>query len=223
MVVLFGLGLFLVFTWDSGVNDNNTNDRDATTVETVRRTDVALSFSYPSGENGFILVESGTDSSPELLRAFLLTPTTDYREFAGATTSGEMPATVSLFVYSLPEDSPTTTMSTSTVFVTSSPPLLGATSSATGTIAEASRLDRLAQWANERTSLTLYQSAREAPQQVEIDGVDALYYTADGLYQHDIYLASYQGRAYLFIGQYDSISDFTYREFQKLLTTISFD
>ena len=57
---------------------------------------------------------------------------------------------------------------------------------------------------------------------VEIDGIKALHYQADGLYQQDVYLVSYKDRVYMFVGQYNDMTEVTYTSFQELIKSISF-
>lgn len=171
------------------------------TQQTVTSEEFGLSFKYVDGENGFALIEP--PASGDIKKSYILMPTPEYAAFQNATEPGETPASISVLVFML-EDEPE--------------------EPETGTSSEReSRIARLQNWAMDNSILTSYNVAKATPDIVEIDGVKALHYQADGLYQQDIYLASYRSRIYMFVAQYDGADDLTITSFPGLIESISFD
>ncbi|MEN9920484.1 MAG: hypothetical protein RL538_377 [Candidatus Parcubacteria bacterium] len=177
------------------------SDLEMLSKETVVSEEFGISFAYPTGEEGFTLVEppAGDD---KVKKSYLLFTTPGYRDFSNSTEPREAPAGISVLVYMLDE----------------------ADAQATGTSTEReSRIARLQNWAMDNDTLTSFSFAKATPDIIELDGVKALHYKADGLYQQDIYLASYKGRVYMLTGSYNEESDLTYRAFQDLIMTVAFD
>lgn len=162
----------------------------------IERPDLGLSFAYQGGENGLSLIEPPAVPGQELLQAFILFPTSEYIEFQQAEEGREAPAGITIFVYEEPEPEESI---------------------------ELSRQERLEAWATERSGLTSYTRAISGVETVDLDGLNALFYQADGLYRQDIYLASYRGRIYVFIGQYNETDDFAHTTFKELMSTVTFD
>ena len=182
---------------------NSNQASDEALKQTVENKALGLTFSYMGGADGFTLVEPPAEQKG-ILKAYLLLPSKAYEAYKAQDTAGEAPAGMNVFVFTLEEDSATTT------------------SAATST-ARADRMTRLQEWATTNTTITSYAAAKGAPETIEIDGLKTLHYKADGLYKQDIYLASYKNKAFMFVGQYNEESDQTYTEFQKLMQTVSFN
>lgn len=174
----------------------------AVAQETIDRPDLGLSFSYPSGEEAFSMVESVATTTGNVLQAFVMMPSQEYFEFQANDKARETPPAMSVFVFK--DDSATSTM-------------MGTTT------VRFDRSERLRSWATTNTAFTSFTRPLAAPEVTEIDGVEALHYRADGLYQQDIYLASYQGRIYMFFAQFNSETDLTYTTFQDLIASVSFN
>jgi hypothetical protein len=168
--------------------------------QTVTNEEFGLSFSYLGGDAGFSLVEPAAVGG--IKKSYILIPTPEYKEFQKATEAGETPASISVLVFLLEEEE--------------------ATSTGTSTERE-SRITRLQNWAIDNNILTSFNVAKATPDIVEIDSVKALHYQADGLYQQDIYLASYRNRVYMFTAQYNEAEDLTIASFPALIESISFD
>ncbi|MEY2665203.1 MAG: hypothetical protein RLZZ480_308 [Candidatus Parcubacteria bacterium] len=167
--------------------------------ETITNKDLALSFRYPAGERAFSVIES---SSPEekLLKGYVLVPTKEYDEYTKSTEAREGPISISVLVYQLDE------------------------APETGTSGEQlDRVTRLQNWAIDNNTLTSFKVAKNPPEIVEIDGVKAFHYQADGLYQQDIYIASYKRRVYMFASSYNSELDITKTSFEELIKSVAFD
>ncbi len=169
--------------------------------EMVSNDEVGLSFTYPSTENGFSLVEPPVGDNG-LLAAYVLIPSREYEDYKASTDVREAPASISVLVYEI--DSGTTTVT------------------ASGS-ERVDRVTRLQSWATDNDTLTSFTRAKATPDIVEIDGIKALHYQADGLYQQDIYLVSYQNRAYMFTAQFDAPTDITGTAFTEFIESISFD
>lgn len=167
-------------------------------MQTVANEEFGLSFSYPSGESGFTLVEPPSNR-PNLNKAYIMIPTKEYADFQTAEAGGETPAGMNVFVFTLEDIE----------------------------VAEGAekpeRITRLQNWAVDNTAITSFNLAQNTPDIVEIDGLKALHYKAGGLYQQDIYLASYRGLVYMFVGQFNEETDQTYTAFQSLMASVSFN
>jgi hypothetical protein len=126
-------------------------------------------------------------------------PTEEYAAFQSAEAGGETPASINVFVFTLEDvEVPEGTE-------------------------KPERITRLQNWAADNTALTSFSQALNTPDIVEIDGLKALHYRADGLYQQDVYLASYRGLVYMFVGQFNEETDLTYTAFQSLIASVSFN
>lgn len=165
------------------------------TMERVSSPDVALSFAYESGADKFTLIEPPLEEGP-LKEAFIIMDTQAFIASENDPAS-VTPPSISIFVFAKPEEVP------------GSP--------------EMSRLDELRAWAQENQSLTAITAAMSEPEVVEVDGLNALRYSADGSYKQDFYLVSYQSNHYLFAGQYQETGDRLNEAFATLMTTVEFD
>lgn len=197
VVALLALGVL----WQQGYFSS---DRMVVAVanETITRKDIGLSFTYPSGETAFSLVESPATTTGTLLQAYVMMPTNEYFELQASDEAREAPPAMSIFVFA-DDEATTTTTGTSTVRL--------------------DRSTRLQNWATRNDSFTSFTRPLAAPEITEIDGVEALHYRADGLYQQDVYLVSYQGNIYMFVTQFNTETDLTYTTFQELIASVSFD
>lgn len=204
LIALVGFGAYYY-------SSHKTGDEAAIAAgETVTNKDLDLTFKYPGGENGFELLQPN-GSEKGILKSYLLIPKADYQSYKTTEGATEAPAGMNVFILALPDNDATSSMSTTP-----------ATTTSTST-PRVSRLTELQDWANKNGTFTSINRAKAAPETVEIDGVKALHYQADGLYQQDIYLVSYKGRAYMFVGQYNDMKDITYTSFQELIKSVSFD
>jgi len=170
--------------------------------ETIDRPDINLAFTYPGGEYGLSLIEPPLPEGGDLLQAFILVPADDYDEFTQNTDGQQSPPAISIFVFNLPE----------------LPVVANADSGE-----EPDRITLLREWATEKSSITSYPSAVDTATVEEIDGLEVLHYRAMGLHQQEIYLASYKGRAYMFVAQFDSEQAATFTNFQQLMSSVLFN
>lgn len=178
--------------------------------ETVKNSDLDIEFKYPGGENGFVLLEpDGTEKG--ILKSYLMLPKAEYDSYKTVEGPSEAPASMNIFIFELEdEDEATSTSDT-----------IAASPTGTSTPRE-SRITELQNWATDNSGFTSINLAKNTPEVVEIDDIKALHYQADGLYQQDIYLVSYKDRVYMFVGQYNEVTDQTYTSFQELIKSISF-
>ena len=127
-----------------------------------------------------------------LLGAFLLFPTDSYIEYQNEE-GAETPASISIFVFA-EDDSDS----------------------------ESGRITRLQNWASDNSALTKYDLALNTPDIVEVDGVKAIRYDAEGVYPQTIYLASYTGRIYMFVGQFEEDGDYLDTTFGEVISAVTF-
>ena len=178
------------------VSRKTSSSGEQSSQQTVTNKEFGISFTYPNGTDGFTLVEpNGGDKG--MLKAYLMLPTEKYESYKNGGNS-EAPAGMDVFIFSL-QDSNSTSSESNT------------------------RISELQNWATDNNTLTQFKQAKNTPDIVELDGINALHYQTDGLYQQDIYLVSYKSRVYMLVGQYDEQSDLTYTAFQDLIKTILFD
>lgn len=195
-VALFGL---LFFAYQQFTSYQLDQAAEAVVKETVTNDELGLSFMYPTGETGFTLIEPPAGENG-LLKAYLMMPTKAYQDLQASDDARETPASISVLIFTLDEE---TLVGTSTE--------------------RADRITRLQNWAIDNTSLTSFTTPKATPEIVEMDGLKAFHYQADGLYQQDIYLASYRGQVYMFATQYNEESDMTFTAFQELIASASFN
>lgn len=169
-------------------------------IETIRRPDLNFSFQYPSGQNGYSLIESPVAVNAPLRQGFVIMDTDDYVAWQNIEGATEAPPSLSLFVFQAPVNE-----------------------TADASAAEENRITRLQNWATENQGLTSINLATTPPETVEIDGLKALHYFADGLYPQEIYLASYKGFIYMFVGQFDGEEDSRKQAFTDLMSTVTFE
>jgi hypothetical protein len=168
---------------------------EPTATETVTNPELAFSFAYPKGSDAFTLLEpDGTDKG--ILKSYIMMPASDYESYKNS--GGEAPAAMNVFVLALGDTTATTSEADT-------------------------RITELQNWAADNSTLSSIKQAKATPDVVVLDGVKALHYEADGLYKQDIYLVSYRGHVYMFVGQYDKQTDVTYTAFQDLIKSVLFD
>ncbi len=188
------LAIAVYFIWGKGWLSKQTNS--VVVDQTVHNSELSLSFTYSSGEDGYSLVEPPVEGN--LIDAWIIMPTADYVSYQQAENT-DAPASMSVFVFKLPDES------------------VADTEERTG------RITRLQNWANENKTITLIDRAYGTPEVVELDGVKALQYDTTGLFEQSIYLASYQGNVYMFVGQYNRPTDEIKVDFEKLMTSVRFE
>lgn len=169
-----------------------------TAIMPVKNLDLDFGFTYPSGESGFALIEPPvpTTTSDGLQKVYVLMDTQEYVLFQSNPDQGETPPSVSVLVVKMPvlSDELETT----------------------------DRLTRLKAWAElypQYSSATIRTGQQEI---VDLDGVPAIRYSTDGLYQQEVYLVSYKGNVYVFTGQFDSESDTIHSMFMELIRSVEF-
>ena len=194
-LVIIGLLLAGYFWYKAHPNPNTTVP---TSTEMVTSKDFKISFSYPVGDNGLSLIEP-PNQNQKFLKAYIMMPAASYESFVKNKMTGEAPASVSVFIFKLDDVI------------------------ASSTAEEPNRITRLQNWATDNNTFSSFSLAKNTPDIFDIDGVNALHYRADGLYQQDIYLASYHGYVYMFVGQYDAETDITFTALQQLISSVVFE
>jgi hypothetical protein len=155
-----------------------------------------FAFKYPSGVEGFALVEPPVAStSLSLKKAYLMFEYSQYLEYQNSEQVGQTPPAVSVFVFALPEKSETGT---------------------------SSRSERLLQWVNENPQYTSFNKKVGETTEVEVDGVTAMKYTTEGFYTQDFHIMSYSGNAYIFASQYENSDDANVAMYTNLINSITF-
>ncbi len=155
----------------------------------------SLSFNYFDGVDGYELINSAT--SDNFLQSYVLIEKeklVDY-QVSDAETA---PPTISIFIFQLPEAEE----------VEGEKP---------------GRITRLQNWAQNNSGLTSFERIYGTPKIVEIDGVKSLEYSTDGTYQQSVFLSSYRGYVYMFVGQHDRPTDDIKADFETLMKTVHFE
>ncbi|MCA9356791.1 hypothetical protein H6784_04800 [Candidatus Nomurabacteria bacterium] len=173
------------------------DNRTVTTVvsTTITQPELDFEFTYPSGEEGYSLIEPPvtTSSGSELKKIYLMMPTENYIGYQGKEDSEDAPPTTSVFVF---EDQ-----------------------SEEG---DSGRVTLLQNWANSHAGLTAFDQISTEAEVIELDGAKALHYQVEGTYKKDVYLVSHQGNVYLFVGQYKEAGDALQTEFTKVVNSVLF-
>jgi hypothetical protein len=191
------LGLILAgYVWYKNHQSRDTGISAST--EMVNSKDFNISFSYPTGDNGLSLIEPPNENQ-KFLKAYIMMPPASYESFVKSKMAGEAPASVSVFIFTLDDSVASTTQE------------------------EPNRITRLQNWAKDNDAFSSFSQAKNTPDIVDLDGVNAVHYRAGGLYQQDIYLASYHGYVYMFVGQYDTEKDITFTALQQLIASVVFE
>lgn len=176
------------------------NDRTVATVVpmTITGTGLPLEFTYPSGEEGYTLIEPpvATTSPEGVLKVYLIMENQAYLDFQVADSPQEAPPTVSIFV-------------------------LQEKDSVDGE--KVGYISRLQTWANAHPKYSSFPLIKSEPEVVEIDGVPALRYRTDGLYQQEVYLASRKGKIVVFTGQFNEETDDIYIMYTELIRSVIFN
>jgi hypothetical protein len=192
-VAILLVGIFLYKGNFLGVG----TDIEKKTVYEVNRPDIYFSFKYNEDGEVYNLSQTNADVSvmDGFMRAgFVLTNKEEFEE-AKNRKGGEGPKSISVFVFE---------------------------NTASSTVDGETREIKLRNWALLNDPMTGFNRKLAEPELLALDGVDALHYIADGLYQSDTYLVSYHGLVYLFIGQFDSKEDEIYKDFEKLMSSMTF-
>ena len=197
IVVVIVVGVMVVRPW----LQNRTVA--VTTNETILRPALNIAFTFPSGEKAYTFIEPfKVEGSDKPVGAFIMMKSKAYGVLQDPDFVGETPPSMSIFVFAEPAES------TTTVVASGTPKL--------------DRITKLRNWATANTLLTAYTIAKGTPEEVDLDGVKALHYQADGLYPQDIYIAFYKNKYYLIVGQYDGEADPQRAVFQELVKSITF-
>jgi hypothetical protein len=154
-----------------------------------------FSFKYPSGLEGYTLIEPPVATgSKSLKKAYLMFQYAQYIEYQNDQT--QTPPAVSAFVFELPAK------------------IEGDVST---------RSERLLQWLNENPQYTSYDRRVSEIEDIEIDGVPAIKYSTEGIYFQDFHIASYSGNIYVFAGQYESAEDKNVETYNNLISSVNFE
>ncbi|MEY3784391.1 MAG: hypothetical protein RLZZ230_713 [Candidatus Parcubacteria bacterium] len=196
IILLIGVG-FLVY---SKVINPYLDSRTVTAVvpTTIENTDMDFAFTYPSGEEGYTVIEPpiATTSTDGIKKIYLILNTAEYITFQTADAGGEAPPLISIFVIDLPE--------------------------VADDIEAPDKITVLRTWAEQNPQLSSYSFRTSEPEEIEIDGVKALRYRTDGSYKQEVYLASHKGRVYVLTGQYQDEPDSIRAIFTNLIASLTF-
>jgi hypothetical protein len=165
----------------------------------VTREEVNLAFTYLIGTAGYSLSEASREASStnSLLKGFVLTPT----KMTETPVGSESELTISIFVIEEADETGSTT--------------------ATTTI-KLAKIDELKALASQYKNISGFDRLVGEVELVDLDGVDAIHYKADGLYMHDTYFANVFGNIYLIVGQYIEEGDKIHQDFKQLVNTVTF-
>lgn len=196
IVILITLLLAVVvyFLWSN-------SDKTERTLEDnlVENSTYSLSFNYPGGADGYELIESNT--SDDFLQSYVLVEKTALAEYR-ASEAETAPPTISIFIFQIPDSEDEENEEEAE---------------------RPGRITRLQNWAQANAGLTSFADIYGTPDIVEVDGVKALEYSTDGVYQQAIYLVSYRGFIYMFVGQYDRPTDFIKGDFENMMQNVRFE
>ena len=194
VIVLLGV----LFVLNQQVVQPMLNDRmvDAVVKMPVVVDEYKFGFTYPSGVEGFAMVEPPVaTTSQSLQKAYLLFENSQYREYLTAQEGMQTPPVVSVFVFALPEKSPTDT---------------------------GGRSERLMEWIDNNPQYASFHKKVGDVTEVDIDGLTAIKYSTEGIYKQDFHIVSYSGNAYVFAGQYENVDDPHVEMYTNLINSVTF-
>ncbi len=165
---------------------------------TIANQELQFSFQYPSGEEGYTLIEPPIPETTAsgLRKVYLIMSSPEYIAFQSSSSGAETPPSVSVFVLQRPPAAADET---------------------------ASRLERLQEWASQNPQFSSWLARTGGPEEVEVDGVKAWHYFTDGTYQQEVYLIGYQDNIYVFTGQYIEETDPIRSMFIDVIQSIALD
>jgi hypothetical protein len=166
----------------------------ATEPALVNNDQYSIGFNYLAGADGYELIESNTQD--DFLQSYVLVDKAELAEYR-ENQEDTAPPTISVFIFQMPDEETTEEGS--------------------------GRITRLQNWAQTNAGITSFDNIYGTPEIVEIDGVKGLEYFTDGLYQQTIFLVSYRGYVYMFVGQFDRPTDLIKQDFEALMETVRFE
>lgn len=192
-LVIIGVVIAVYFAVQNGLFSNNERILEDTIVQDD---EYSLSFNYFAGEDGYHLAE--LEAGGSVLQSYILVDQDSLATYQEGS-ADLAPPTMSVFIFALP-----------------------VTEEVEG-VDQPGRITRLQNWAADNQGLTSYDLAYGTPEIIELDGVKTLQYDTDGSYQQSVYLASYRGYVYMFVGQYNRPTDNIKKDFETLISSVRFD
>ena len=171
----------------------NTNER-------IVNEELEFSFAFESGESALSSIESlpGQLDDARILKMYVLMEVMKLQDYRSDTEGKEPPPAITVLVFERTEaDKLADDTATSTPYI-----------------------DKMKNWAVANDQYTNINSASSEVEEVDIDGAPGIHYKVDGAYKQSIYLTKYQGRMYLFVGQYEEEGDYMNTSFQELVDSI---
>lgn len=171
---------------------------DTVVPATITSQTFPLEFTYPSGTSAYTLIEPPvpTTTSSGLQKVYLIIDNQSYLDFQ-ADKKMKTPPTVSILIFQKPES--------------------------TEKDKEMKRSELLKVWAEQHPQYTSFDQKTVEPEIVELDGVGALHYLADGVYQQEIYVAAYDHNTYVFTGQFEDEASDIHNMFAEMMQSVIFD
>ncbi len=195
LIVLLGSGFFIFKTVVQPELQSRTIN--ATVPVLINYPEMSFTFTYPSGEEGYTMIEPPLPPSTAdgLEKVFILMATQEYITFQSTSTEDmTTPPTVTIFVVNPPEDD-----------------------------TEGDRMTKLQAWAKQNPQYSSFLSQTTLPEVVEIDGVQSVTYGTAGSYKQKVYLMQYDKKNYVFVGQYEEEGDSITQMFNDLISSVTFD
>ena len=165
---------------------------------TIKSTDLPLEFSYPSGDDGYTMIEPPVPLTGNgLTKVYIIMDTRQYLEYQSDTNVKTVPPSISVFVFQTPES--------------------------LNTLEDAGRITRLQTWAESNAQYSSFPLMDSEFEVVELDGVQALRYRTLGMFKQEVYLAEYRDHIYVFTGQFEDNNDSIHQMFANLVDSIVFN
>ncbi len=168
-------------------------------VERIYNSDLKFSFAYKSGESALSSIESPLEETNDqgLLRMYVLMETKALNDYYVTSEESETPPAITVLVFERVAGDEATEDSTL-------------------------EIEKIKQWA-ENNPLTSLALARTPVVDTLVDGIQAISYSADGLYLQDVYVVKYGDLMYLFVGQYLAEGDLLNVAFKEVMKSVLFD
>lgn len=153
-----------------------------------------FTFSYLAGEEAYTLVEPPIPTTTSTGLQKVYIILNTQDYIAFEDSSIDAPPTVSIFVFKRKESNE-----------------------------EGTRLEKMQSWVEQFSQFSSYPLRIDEPEIIDIDGIPTMRYHTEGTYKQEVYVSSYGGMIYVFVGQYQNESDKIHNMFINLIDSVVYE
>lgn len=85
------------------------------------------------------------------------------------------------------------------------------------------RLEEMQSWVEQFSQFSSYSLRVDEPEIIDIDGIPTIRYHTEGSYKQEVYVSSYRGIIYVFVGQYENETDEIHGMFIDLISSVVYE